>query len=281
MRLLVLTTALFSFAVLGSAAAQDAEPVETGPSLLVGLGASIQPVYEGSQEYRVAPVPIVAPSFGASDGPRRFEFRGLDDIRIHALYFGRLSVGPLAGYRFGRDEDDSSRLRGLGDVEGGLVVGGFANYGFVETDVTRLGLDVAVSGQVTGDVFDGTPFDRGRDHGLQVDLGTSIDHLATERLRLTGRAGLRFADADYMTTNFGVSPAQAAASPVGLPAFDPGAGLKNAYLQTGLTYNATERFELRAGAGYSRLVGDAADSPVTETPNQFSGFLGAAYRLRF
>ena len=278
-----LATALAATVLAAAAApahaADDGMEEASRFSLLVGGGASVQPLYEGSDEYRVAPFPIIAPSFGVSDGPRRFEFRALDDVRVHLVHWGRLSLGPLAGYRFGRKESDAARLLGLGDVDGGLVVGGFADYAFVDTGDLRLGVDAALSSQVTGDVFGNRPFALGTDYGFEADFAVSVERRFGPALRTTARAGAVFADDEYMRTAFGVNAAQAATS--GLAPYRPDGGLKNAYMRLDATVNLTERFELRAGVGYSRLVGDAAASPITMSANQFSASLGAAYRFRF
>ena len=289
---------LASSSVWAADAVTDVDPVGDLPpetadagrfSLLVGAGVGFAPVYEGSDEYRAVYFPIIAPSFGATEGKRRFEFRGLDDVRIHALYLDRLSVGPLLGYSFGRDDDDAARLRGLGDIDSGFVAGGFVNYDFVDTADARIGVDVSFAAQVTGDDFGRSGFGATRfrtdtDYGSEIGAALSADVQATNRLRLAGRAGVNFASDDYMRTHFGVSRAQSVNSGlagVGLPAFDADGGLKDVYVQAGATYALTERFELRATLGYSRLVGDAADSPVTADRDQFQGTLGAAYRFRF
>ena len=261
-------------------------PTDARFTLLLGGGVGFQPLYEGSDEYRAVGFPIIAPSFGDTDGPRRFEFRSLDDVRIHVLRFGGLSLGPVLGYRFGRDEDDAARLRGLGDVDNGVVAGGFVAYDFVDEPDTRLGLALAASTQVTGDDFGrssfGTPnFRVGTDYGVEIDLSASYERTLSDRLRLSARLGTTFADGDYMQTYFGVTPAQAANSVAGLPAFDADSGIKDVYVNVGTTFNLTENFELRASLGYQRLLGDAANSPVTMDANQFTGALGAAYRFRF
>lgn len=255
-------------------------------SLLLGGGVGFQPLYEGSDEYRTVGFPIIAPSFGTSDGPRRFEFRSLDDVRVHLLHFDRLSLGPVLGYRFGRDETDAARLQGLGDIDNGLVAGGFVAYDLVAGPDTRLGLALAISGQVTGDDvatsgFGAPNFRVGTDYGLETDLSLSLERTVSDRLRVTGKLGSTYANGDYMRTYFGVSPAQAANSVAGLSAFDADAGIKDVYLNLGATYAVTERFELRASFGYQRLLGDAADSPVTVDADQFTGAFGAAYRFRF
>ena len=262
-------------------------------SVLLGLGVGFAPAYEGSDEFRIAPFPIIAPDFGG-DGPRRFEFRGLDDIRLHLVRFGPVSLGPLAGYDFGRDEDIDDRLVGLGDIDGGLVVGGFVSAEVFATDVTSVSIDAAISTQVTGDAFDEdrfanlpnlrTRFDTDYGYGYEVDFGASLEQDVTRTLNLAARVGAVYADDEYMRTQFGISALQAANSAAlgaGLPAFDTDAGIKNVYVRTSATLDVTPRIQLRAGVGYSRLLDDAADSPVTANENQLSGNIGAAYRIAF
>lgn len=263
-------------------------------SVLVGAGVGVQPLYEGSDEYRSFIFPIIAPNFGDPTEPRRFEFRGLDDIRVHLFRAGAFSAGPLLGYRFGRDEDDADILTGLGDIEGGLVVGAFAGYDFIKTDTVNVGADIGFSTQVTGDAFDegrfvGIPAFRdsvGDDYGYKIDLGLSADFDLTQRLNLATRIGTEYADDEYMRTHFGIAPIQAASSAAvpggaGLPAFEAEAGFKNIYLNADVTYEVTERVQFQAGLGFSRLLGDAADSPVTQNENQFQASTGVGFRIKF
>ena len=287
-----------------------AEPVPQR-SVLVGGGVGFAPSYEGSDEYRVFGFPIVSYSSGV-DGPRRFEFRSVDDIRFHALRFGGLSVGPLAGYTFGRDEDDGDALLGLGDVDGGVVVGGFASYDVEVAPGAVIGADVGISTQVTGDAYDAEPFDRvglalplrnrieeNYGYGYTVDFGVSGEFDLTPRLNLATRVGAEYASEEYMRTFFGVNPGQSASAALlgnAVPAFgtvvNPTAPaleqavaidgqIKNVYANVSAAFDVTDRFEVRAGLGYSRLLGDAADSPVTVSDDQFTGSLGVGYRFRF
>jgi len=255
-------------------------------SILIGAGAGFEPRYEGSDEYRAFPFPIISYDSG-EPGPRRFEFRSLDDIRFHALRFNNFSVGPIAGYTFGRDEDDSSRLRGLGDIDGGLVLGGFASYEFFNSGDVIWSADIGVSTQVTGDAFDQGRFaglNLNDDFGYEADLSLSGEYAVDEQFNIAMRLGAIYASDDYMQTHFGVSaPQAAAANALGNPinAFNAGSGIKNVYFKVNTTYELTENIQLRAGVGYSRLLSDAADSPITESANQFSGTIGAAYRIRF
>lgn len=268
-------------------------PVASRRSVLIGLGAAVAPAYEGSDQYRVAPFPILSPDLGG-DGPRRFEFRALDDIRVHLVRFGGLSAGPSGGYTFGRDEDVDDRLLGLGDVDGGLVVGGFASYAVIDNGLANLSLDVGVSTQITGDAFEedrftGLPnlrdrFDLDYGYGYEIDVGASVETQLSDRLNLAGRVGATYADDAYMRTFFGVSTLQAANSArlgQGLAAFAADEGVKSAYVRSSATLDVTPSIQLRGGLGYARLLDDAADSPVTADENQFSGDVGAAYRIDF
>ena len=311
-RSLVLAASILALSA-GSAVAADAivevpaAPVfEDAPmrSVLIGGGAGFAPTYEGSDEYTVFPFPILSYDSGV-DGPRRFEFRALDDIRFHAARIAGFSAGPLAGYSFGREEDAGDILEGLGDVDAGIVVGGFLSYDVELSPSATVGADVAVKTQVTGDAFDerrfaGLPLpvrdtiEDNYGYGYEVDFGVSGEFDLSPRLNLATRVGATYASNEYMRTFFGVNAQQsanAAAAGNVVPVFgvgdnpnfadDLGGQIKNVYVNANLAFDVTDRFQVRGGLGYSRLIGDAADSPISVSDNQFSGSLGVGYRFKF
>jgi outer membrane scaffolding protein for murein synthesis (MipA/OmpV family) len=118
----------FAFAVLPAAAADPAVTGETSEPWLIGITvggfAGFAPEYEGSDEFAFRGIPLIAPRFSGSSAAGRLDFRGLDDIRFALLRYQGLEAGPLAGYRFERDDGDVDLINGIGDVDGGLVVGG-------------------------------------------------------------------------------------------------------------------------------------------------------------
>jgi hypothetical protein len=75
------------------------------------------------------------------------------------------------------------------------------------------------------------------------------------------------------------SVAPARDSKAGLAAYTPDAGIKDVFFEIGGTMDLSDRWLLKAGGRYGRLLGDAADSPVVATENQFSGVLGLGYRF--
>jgi MipA family protein len=92
---------------------------------------------------------------------------------------------------------------------------------------------------------------------------------------------LRLADEDYMESYFGVTPAVALRS--GLPVYQPEGGIKAAGAMFGITHQLSRSFGVYAYAGYDRLVGDAADSPIVRqfgSEDQFSGGLTLYYSFR-
>lgn len=74
----------------------------------------------------------------------------------------------------------------------------------------------------------------------------------------------------------GITPEQAASTT--LPAHTPSAGLRNAYAGVGFITALTPRWILFGNAGTSRLIGDAAASPLTLNRSSYSAGLGLAYR---
>jgi len=88
----------------------------------------------------------------------------------------------------------------------------------------------------------------------------------------------RWGDDNYHDAYFSVTPAVAAAA--GLPVFDADSGLHSVGAAAGLTYMLSRSWGVYGFAGYDRLVGDAADSPIVRTfgsRDQFSGGIGLFY----
>ena len=223
---------------------------------------AVSPKYEGSDEYQVFGLPYVLPDFGSVGS--MVDIRGADDVRFKLFNGDRFTAGPLAGYRFDREEDDGDLLGGLGDVDGGLVVGAFAGFKILPP----LMLVVSYHRTVTGDV-----------DGGQLRFGVDYEQQVSPRLTLIARAGASYADDEFMQSYFGVTDAQATNSTAGLTAFDADAGIKDVHIGLGSVIQMSDRWSVRLYGQYSRLVGDAADSPVIETEDQFSGSLGVLYKF--
>jgi MipA family protein len=229
----------------------------------IGGFVFVTPKFEGSKSYDALGFPFVAPA-GFGQGGSWVDIRGADDVRFRLIQTNGFEAGPLVGYRFGRDQDDAARLRGLGDIDGGLVLGAYAGY--------RVGpwfVSASYHQQVTGD----------EDTGGLVRL--AIDHTwrLNPQTKLVASVGTAYASSDYMQTYFGVSAAQAATSLAGLPQYNPSAGFKDVSVGATATIELDPRWTLYLTGRYARLIGDAADSPVIETENTFFAGAGLSYKF--
>lgn len=238
-----------------------------GLSFSFGGMAVIAPKYEGSKSYKAIGFPLVIPhsaseaetsSFGS-----RLRFKGLDDIRFNLLSADGFEFGPVAGYRGGRAQTDGDLLGGLGDVDGGFVLGGYGAY-----TTNGFTFDASYVDQLTGD-----------DTGGQLKLGASTKLAVTEAIDVTAGIGATYSSNDYMDTFFGVSSTQFATSTAGLAAYNPEAGFKDVNFSLSSDIAIAPKWTLKLGSKYARLIGDAADSPVIETKNQFTGSVGLIYRF--
>lgn len=223
----------------------------------------VAPTYEGSDEYEVMGFPIIAPASGAFSNDGVVQFGGPDDVRLRVLNFSGFEAGPLAGYRFDREENDAERLEGLGDVDGGFVIGGYAAYRFGNLK-PFVAYNHAVSGDETGGL-------------LRFGAEATVPVWETISAKIT--AGATYADDEYMDSFFSVSAAQSANSVAGLGVYDAEAGIKDVYIGFTSDIPLWERWSLKTTARYSHLVGDAADSPIVASESQFFAGLGLTYRF--
>ncbi|MDX2308434.1 MAG: MipA/OmpV family protein [Hyphomicrobium sp.] len=261
----------------GAAIALSATLVFSAPASAGGFGdfgdlelraggvVFVAPKYEGSDEYEVLGFPMIAPSGSGFGDDGVVQFRGPDDLRFRVLNFSGFEAGPLVGYRFDREEDDADRLEGLGDVDGGVVLGGYAAYrlGFVKPFVSY---NHAVSGDETGGLLK-----------FGAESVAPVWHGVTAKVA----AGATYADDDYMNAFFSVTPAQSANSAAGLGVYDAEAGIKDVFVGFSSDVPLSERWTLMLMGRYAHLVGDAAESPIVESDSQFMAGVGLTYRFGF
>ncbi|WP_097090877.1 MipA/OmpV family protein [Novosphingobium sp. Chol11] len=270
-----------AFITLGAAnsAYAQVKEVEDSNALTVGIGAAVIPSYEGSDDYRVIPVPQLRGK--VSD----FAFW----TRGPSLYFDvipnrgqdiDLQLGPVAGVRFDRSslksiKDDA--VRALGERDVAVELGGFVGVGktgIITSDYDNLSVRVAVTKDVAGA------------HGSYI-VTPAIEYFTPLSTRSFVGLGV---SADYVGKKYGryyydVDAAGALAS--GLPEYTragEGSGFKK--IGVNLTGGVSLSGDIRKGwalfalGGYSRMLGDYADSPVVSiagSRNQWVGAVGVGY----
>lgn len=230
-------------ASLSGLALADGRPGGGGPdkgwSLVLGGGGLLSPDYDGSDDYEVRALPYVSAKYGDW-----LSFSVPEGLKLTVIHEDGFRAGVLAGYRFDRDADENTALRGWGDIDGTVELGAFAEYRF---DALKLGLDVR--------------------QGLSDDTGL----LATLSLRHESRIGparisigpqMTWGDDEYMQTYFGITPAQAAASTLGYAPYAADGGIRSYGLGLSAFTPVSDSWAITVIAGVSQITGDAADSPI-------------------
>jgi MipA family protein len=255
----LLATAVASACFSAPASAQmPTLSMPDGVRVTVGAAIVTMPRYEGASLYLIGAVPILKFSAigGSLEAMKRFDAKALDDISFSLIKHSGLEVGVLTGYRLGRKENDAAYLHGTGDIKGGLVGGGFARY-----ELGPVFVRASVHQSLTG-----------ADTGAVLRLATGTKYALTDRVLIKADLWADAANDTYMDTFFGVTRTQSLRS--GLRTFEPGAGFKSVSAKLGTEVALTPDWTLDAAAGYSRLIGDAADSPLVSSADRYEGRLG-------
>ncbi|KEO92194.1 hypothetical protein EH31_05880 [Erythrobacter longus] len=248
----------------------------------VGIGVGLVPSYSGSDDYRLFPLPLVVGRVGgigiSPNGPGftlNFLTQDLPAGPPTDSQDPTFSFGP--SFRFRNDranqiQDDVVELAERLDTA--LEVGASGGVSF--PSVFRPRDRISVSTQVTWDVL-------GAHDGMiispSVGYFTPIGRAASLQLG----ASVSIVDDSYADYYYTVTPAQSAAT--GLAQFTADGGIESLGLTAIGTYDLDGNalnggFGIYGIVGYSRLVGDAADTPFTSvrgTPNQLFGGIGVAY----
>jgi outer membrane protein len=186
-------------------------------------------------------------------------------VNLVALPGARLGVALLPD--LGRSASSSDRLRGWGDIGAGVDLKVFGQ--------------LRVVGPIA--VLAGVRRQLGGGNGTVVDGGLTGTLLLLPRLIVSATGAVTWANARYTRSYFGVDAEQSAtALSFGsvVPAFSPGAGLRDASLALAAVLRLDDHhWSLQSIFRSEVLLGDAANSPLTERRLQltFGGFI--AYRL--
>jgi MipA family protein len=254
---LLATIAFLATVIPASSAGLAQAGRDEGVSGGVGLGGALVPDYEGSDEYE--PVPLASFEMGYKGFSVRS--RGLG-LAADVLPSPDWSAGPVMVYNAGRDDVEDEVVDRLADVDGGIEIGGFIGYQLPLGLIPQDGLSFNV--ELRQEVADGHD-------GLIGEGSVGYSGPVTERLRLTGVVSASVVDDSYSDAFFSVDGAGSAAS--GLPVYDADGGVKDVGLSLIGTYSLSESWSVNALAGYTRLVGDAADSPIVEERGSADQFI--------
>lgn len=247
--------------VASAKAADESDTASTQSkwSVVVGGGGAYAPDYEGSDDYEFQPFPFASIVYDD------FIFIEGTSLGVNLLNYEGLKAGPVVRYGGGRDEDDNDALDGLGDIGDSIEVGGFASY--------QVGIWSAAM-TVTQDVAGGH-------EGMVAEMSTGVAVPLSDNLSTSIEASASWADSNYMDAFFGVSGSQAAKT--GYDRHEAEAGFKDVGIALGLNYMVTEAIGVSGRVQYTKLLGDAADSPIVKdegSDDQFFTGMFLTYKWR-
>ncbi|WP_259667163.1 MipA/OmpV family protein [Rhizobium lentis] len=223
-------------------------------NVVVGAGAVYGPKFEGSKDFEVMPVPLVSASFFND-----YVHVGPTGLLIDIYKVENFKISARGGMEFGRDEDDSDHLRGLGDIDSGAKIGGVISYELGPIELSA-GIDKIMGGS----------------DGVTGTFGAEYSHMVGQFI-LSAGASATWADKNYMKSYFGVTPLQSARS--GLETYDAGAGFKRIDLTASVTYLASEHWFIRGQAELGIVTGEARNSPVVQKQTQPSVMMFVGYKF--
>jgi len=222
------------------------EPNRPDLEARLGVGATFEPRYDGSDRYHT----LVGPSIDIRYKDILFGSTG-EGFGVNVLQGPNWRVSVAAAYDLGRrGQDDPTRLNGLGNINPAPEMKIAGEY-VVSKDFPL--------------VFR-TAFTRsfGGSNGWTADLGAYMP-LPGSNKTFYWFAGpsVTFADSNYMQSWFGVTPQQSAAS--GYQQYDASAGLKSAGFGITMVYFVNKHWFVSADGAIKRLLGSAAHSPIIQT----------------
>jgi outer membrane protein len=246
-----LGAAILAVAVLALAAgrtwAQDSViPLALPEGNLVAVGVGGYPDYIGSDDYSFGAIPL-----------GRYVYWGKRDITLvgNTLNVSLLSesgwrLGPSGMLRFGRSDVSDNVVDRVHEIDPSIDLGAFIGYTWVGDDPRKL---LGSSAWALADVTDS--------HGGWT-AGANIygAYPVFEALTLAGGVAATYGSGSYMNTYFGVTPADAQAS--GLGVYQADAGIRDVRGWLVVLVHLSPRWIVGAGVGYSWLADEAGRSPI-------------------
>ena len=236
-------------------------PYPPGWQIDVGPGVLAVPQFPGSNGLRVLPIPALDIRY-----KNQFFASVQQGIGYNLVNERHLRAGPILRPEFGRTSRDIARFPGLRRISFAPEVGGFITWQPDFFTSVQVEVRQALGGH----------------EGLIADLSLRRVKLAGKwTLGYGGR--LRFADQRYNRRYFGVTPAEAATS--GLAAYAPGGNLNDIGVSAFVSRRLGGKWSANGFVSYSRLLLEAADSPITRSrfgsANQVTLGATLSYRFRF
>ncbi len=243
-------------------AQSDTDGGKPDVNVLVGIGPKTKPAYPGADKNKIIPLPVINVW---RENERRPVSTPDESFGVALIgKRGETSFGPTLGFATQRKGKDA--IAGLSDVKFGMEGGAFA-----ETYLTP-------ALRLRGEVRQAVGAHKGMTGDVAADL---VVRNASDTWIATLGPRLRWGNGRYNRAYFGVTDRDAAAT--GLARYEPGSGIYAYGAIAGLYHDLGPRWGLYGFAGYDRLTGKAARSPIVRdigSRDQFSAGVAVTYRFK-
>jgi outer membrane protein len=240
------------------------DPVDTGPragvNFTVGAGAGMAPDYEGSDDYEF--VPLWNLRAGNLYHPKTYVQVIGPRLRSNFLPSDHWRLGLVGQFIRERDDVDNNQVDDLEKVDPSVMLGAVGGYDFLADPQRDLTLELEARQDVAND------------NGFLATVRGLYNGRMSENWLLNAFVSSTWADEDYMSSYFGIDAADAARS--GLDEFSADEGFKDVSVGGGISYRLFERVSVSVVGLYTRLIDDAADSPVVDDVGNENQFFGGA-----
>lgn len=231
----------------------------------IGLGAGVAPDYEGSEDYEAVPLW----NLKAKDlyHPETYVQVFGPQLRSNFLPDENLRLGLAGQYVKKRDDVENDAVDRLRSTDDGVMLGALLGYDFKLSADRVIGIEFEPRWDVQDNIG-----------GLFTGRATYKAPFGGGKWFFTTTAETTYASGAYMSEFFSINNADSARS--GLRTYDADADFKDVAFGATLTYRFTESWNVTGLATYTRLLGDAADSPVVDdegNENQFFGGLNVNF----
>ena len=250
--------------ILATAAVIHAEeagnPGDGDWRITLGAGAGYGPISPGVDETELDILPYVDIEY-----KNRFFINARRGVGVYLLQpqnRPEYTVGVAIGYDGGRDEDDAkAQLQGLGDIDGSAEA-----IIFGELEIGMVDFELELAQGLGSDGHD----------GFRAELSAEIGGMVTDRIHLGAGPFITYGDGQYIKSYYGVTTEQAGRSERHSQ-YDTDGGFESYGLGLNARYRITQHWSVIGLADYTRLMGDAKDSPIVENKGFFGGGIVLAY----
>jgi outer membrane scaffolding protein for murein synthesis (MipA/OmpV family) len=239
--------------------------------LSVGLGAGVGPDYTGSDDYGFGPFPSV------EIGYEGFVLRssGLG-VAADLIPSEIVEFGPIIRQGEGRDKSvKDTKVKLLPKIDSEIEVGVFLGSGI---PLEALGMDTKSIVAANVEYIHGL---KGGHEGSTFAGSLSLVTPVSDQLSFVTSVSTTYIDNKYANAFYGISSDGSAAS--GLAAYTAKGGFSDVGVSLASSYQWTEAWSIGATVGYTRIIGDAAKSPIVKdrgSVDQYSAGVGLTYTFK-